>query len=169
MHITSLLTAVVLFLTTIRGVVSASAQNVSVKSGGVLQPQDIGTRRMSRGRPIPELYTIYTLFYTQLELYRRTVEKHGDAEQETLDVQDEMNLRLEIRSFEYAHQINSMTLGSSFYGIASMIESMLNPENPADGFWEQKWRVFRKAVKPQIVDVPLGYLSLLMGNDRTFR
>ncbi|KAL8881936.1 MAG: hypothetical protein Q9192_007684 [Flavoplaca navasiana] len=57
-----------------------------------------------------------------------------------------------------------MTLGSSFYGIASMMQTMLVPARPGDGFWELKWRIFRKAVRPS-ADVPLGYLNLVLGGN----
>ncbi|KAI4236052.1 MAG: hypothetical protein LQ349_002788 [Xanthoria aureola] len=148
----------------------APAENVSASSVGVLQPQDIGIQRLYRGRPIPHGWTIYTLYWAQLEIYRRTVQHRGDGLQAPLDIELEhhSNLRLEIRPYAYGEGINSMTLGSSWYGISSMMQTMLVPQGPADGFWELKWRIFRKAIRPR-VDVPLGYLNLLLGGDATLR
>lgn len=148
----------------------APAENVSASSVGVLQPQDIGIQRLYRGRPVPHGWTIYTLYWAQLEIYRRTVQHRGDGLQGSLDIELEhrSNLRLEIRPFTYGERLNSMTLGSSLYGISSMMQTMLVPQGPADGFWELKWRIFQKVIRPQ-VDVPLGYLNLLLGGDATLR
>lgn len=155
---------------TVGSVPVVPAENVSASAVGVLQPQDIGIQRLYRGRPIPQGWTIYTLYWAQLEIYRRTVQHRGDGLQGSLDIELEhhSNLRLEIRPFTYGQRVNSMTLGSSLYGISSMIQTMLVPQGPADGFWELKWRIFRKVIRPE-VDVPLGYLNLLLGSDATAR
>ncbi|KAL8644365.1 MAG: hypothetical protein Q9226_007802 [Calogaya cf. arnoldii] len=163
-------TAVLWFLITAANVNSVNAENGSATSLGVLQPQDIGIQRLYRGRPLPHEFATYTLYYAQLELYRRTVRRRGDAIQGPLDIslEDQANLRLEIRSFEYGHERHFMTLGSSLYGIASMLQTMLNPEGPNDGFFELRWKIFRKPARPR-PDVPLGYLNVLLGGDRMFR
>ncbi|KAL8848488.1 MAG: hypothetical protein Q9221_006490 [Calogaya cf. arnoldii] len=172
MRFISLSAAVLCFLKTAADASSVNPENVSATSLGVLQPQDIGIQRLYRGRPLPHEFATYTLYYAQLELYRRTVRRRGDAIQGPLDIslEDQANLHLEIRSFEYGHERHFMTLGSSLYGIASMLQTMLNPDGPNDGFFELKWKIFRRAsaIRPR-ADVPLGYLNVLLGGDRMFR
>ncbi|KAL8888775.1 MAG: hypothetical protein Q9215_003838 [Flavoplaca cf. flavocitrina] len=150
---------------------TANVASSPVESGptipvGVLQPQDIGIQRLYRGRPLPQTWTVYTLYWAQLEIYRRTVQRRGDGILESLNIEAEhsSNLRLEIRPYEFGDRSNSMTLGSSFYGIPSMLQTMLLPARPGDGFFELKWRIFRKASRPS-ADVPLGYLNLVLGGD----
>lgn len=149
---------------------STDAENPSATPVGVIRPEDIGIQPLFRGRPVPQAITIYTLYHAQLVLYRRTVQRRGDGVQGPMDfnVDDETNLRLEIRPFEQEGRRNDMTLGSSFYGIASMIMTMLNPEDPADGFFELKWRIFNRALVPGF-EVPMGYLNLLRGSPEAFQ
>ncbi len=158
--------AVVVLFTRAAEVASAPLENRPTVPLGVLQPQDIGIQRLYRGRPLPQTWTVYTLYWAQLVIYRRTVQRRGDGILESLNIETEhqSNLRLEIRPYEFGDRSNSMTLGSSFYGISSMLQTMLVPARPGDGFWELKWRIFRKAVRPT-ADVPLGYLNLLLGGD----
>ena len=157
---------VVLLFTRAADVASAPFGNGPTVPLGVLQPQDIGIQRLYRGRPLPQTWTVYTLYWAQLEIYRRTVQRRGDGILESLNIEAEhqSNLRLEIRPYDFGDVSNSMTLGSSFYGIASMAQTMLVPASPRDGFFELKWRIFRKAVRPS-ADVPLGYLNLVLGGD----
>ena len=156
------------FIVTATNVNSTNLDNAPTTSVGVVQPQDIGVQRLFRGRPLPQPITVYTLYYAKLALYRRTVRRHGDAILGSMDfdLNQEPNLRLEIRSFEQEGKRNFMTIGTSFYSVSSMIKTMLNPENPADGFWELRWRVFNRALVPGS-EVPMGYLNLLLGNAET--
>lgn len=170
MRLISLWSAVVLVSTQAANVASAPLENGPTVPVGVVQPQDIGIQRLYRGRPLPQTWTVYTLYWAQLVIYRRTVQRRGDGILDSLNIEAEhqSNLRLEIRPYEYGDRTNSMTLGSSFYGIFSMMQTMLAPARPGDGFWELKWRIFRKAVRPS-ADVPLGYLNLLLGRDGAVR
>lgn len=140
-----------------------NAEKSAALSLGVIQPGDIGIHRMFRGRPLPQTLAVYLLHNAQLELYRRTVQDHGDAALTVANFQsrDEyMSLNLDIKPFGIGE--NHMTLGSSFYGIYAILKTMLLPRSPADGFWELKWRIWNRALIPGR-EVPLGYLSLLIG------
>ncbi|KAL8676503.1 MAG: hypothetical protein Q9224_007281, partial [Gallowayella concinna] len=137
--------------------------NAAAVSLGITQLQDIGIDQLWRGRPLDEeSITIYTLHFSQLELYRRTVQNRGDAALPPLDIRTaEAYLRLEIRPFET--QGTHMTLGSSFYGAYIIMRTMLLPETPAGGYWELKWRISNSAMIPG-KEVPIGYLNLLLEN-----
>ncbi|KAL8991546.1 MAG: hypothetical protein Q9169_007842, partial [Polycauliona sp. 2 TL-2023] len=172
MRFISLLAAIFIYTVAAANVGSTKVENISATQLGVLQPQDIGIQRLYRGRPIPQQFTTYLLYYAQLVFYRRTVLSRGDAVLGRLDItlEDQANLRLEIRDLERAERGGSMTLGSSLYGIVSMLQTMLNPESSTDGFWELKWRIFHKVTSAgSRNNVPLGYVNLVLGGNRPFR
>ncbi|KAL8804385.1 MAG: hypothetical protein Q9182_002580 [Xanthomendoza sp. 2 TL-2023] len=161
----ALITFLVAFASDILAAAPSNIVNGSAVSLGVVQPHDLEIDRMWKGRSLDDIsLVISTLHVAQLELYRRTVQNHGDAAQPSMDVRTALGLTLEVRPIEIPN--NHMTLGYAFYGVDFMMQTMLLPQTPADGFWELKWRIWSKAMTPGR-DVPVGYLSLLLGDPET--
>lgn len=126
----------------------------------VIERDDIGIILKSRGKPIPVGTSIHLLSVAMLRLYRETVENQGDMKLPfwTVPWADEhASIVFEIRSFDRGR--NMMSLGSSFYAIHFIIQSMLNPRTPTSGFRELEWQIINKAISPGY-EIPLGYISL---------
>ena len=133
----------------------ANAVNVSA-SLGVIAPTDLGIVRHFRGNPLPQSPTIELLHHAQLDLYRKTVRQGGDGEL-PLWAKQQFGLDLQIRPFKLP--LNYMTLGSSFYSILWVVQTMFHPSSPADGFWEFEWKIINRMMRPPD-PFPMGYISL---------
>lgn len=138
---------------------STNVTEPSAVSLGVIQATDIGHVPLSQGQPLPPGQTIYFLHIVRLQLYRMTVQAHGDvdlAEARTFRYEKiDANLKLDIRPLTNTVH---MTLGSSFYGVWELMQSMLSPHHPGEGFFETNWMISRLGTAGY--DVPMGYIAI---------
>lgn len=138
---------------------STKVTEPSPVSLGVIQATDIAHVPLGRGQPLPPGQTIYFLHIVRLGLYRMTVQAHGDvdlAEERTFRYEKrDANLKLDIKPFT---NMVHMTLGSSFYGVSELMQSMLRPHFPGEGFFETNWMISRLGTAGY--DVPMGYIAI---------
>lgn len=116
----------------------ASPEKSPATSLGVIKPDDLGIIRVFHGGPLPHGHTLHFLYIIQLRIYKLTVRSRGDAKLPRLEipyVNTQANLKCEISPLESVHGevLNHMTLGSSFYSIYWILQTMFHPQHPEDG------------------------------------
>ncbi len=140
-----------------------TSTNATAVSLGVIQATDISHVQLSQGQRLPPGQTIYFLHIARLELYRSTVQAQGDMdlpqERNYRYEKVDANLKLSIKPF--TNRIY-MTLGSSFYGVWELMQSMLYLHHPGDGFFETKWMISKMGFGGR--NVPMGYIAISNAN-----
>lgn len=126
---------------------------------GVIQATDISHVQLDQGQPLPPGQTTYFLHIVRLELYRMTVQARGDVDLAGVRTfrydKVDANLKLDIKPFtNWVH----MTLGTSFYGVWELMQSMLHPVHQGGGFFETNWMISKKGVLGR--NIPMGYIVI---------
>jgi len=143
-----------------------NAEKSSLVSLDVIHPGQLQILRVQKGRSVPPLSTACLLNIALIDLYRKTVRALGDAVVEreiAIGIEHEESFAsLRIKTLH--HPGNDMTLGSALYGTGFVINSMLLPVQPDDGFWAGKWVVRHVGLTPEH-PVPIGSIEVIAGTE----